>query len=369
MGKEPSQCLSAFRLIRNGRVLLLGLASITAAAAFLYQQPALRKSAPLPDSQGTKVGQIIQPPGESRHHEDETVSVATSRSAGVVRDRVKLETYEQLEAWARADPAAALAWTDSLDDPERWEAIRTVISAASRQTDTALVLGRAIAASDPIHAAEYGPVFLAALIESKQYSAALRFASAASESFREDWLSTTFGLWAGRDPESAAQACGEISDVRYRETAFHALVDGWSPTQIAGLGSYALSLPAGGQREYAFNRALNQWGLQDPTSMAHWLNQLKTGPELDRGAAWLAAHTDGANGLPQVAVAWVEVIADPQLRMDSAVHVVGRWMQSDPQSARRYVETATWLSSEERSRFLQILADAQQISKSPQAAD
>jgi hypothetical protein len=171
-----------------------------------------------------------------------------------------------------------------------------------------------------------------------------------------DWTTATFHRWGESRPEDAVRALENFADENLRATAFHAVVEGWSAGNPAGLAAYAMALPQGENRDYALGQAMDNWSLQDPAGLATWVNTLPHGKEADAGAALIIAKTDGANRTPELAMQWVENIDDPSLKLDSLAHVVEQWNQTDPDATQEYVTTATWLSDPQREEILKTLA-------------
>jgi hypothetical protein len=109
----------------------------------------------------------------------------------------------------------------------------------------------------------------------------------------------------------------------------------------------------GENRDYALDRAMDNWSLQDPAGLADWLDTLPPGAESDAGTALLLAKADGANCSPEVALGWVEVITDPGLKLASLTRVLEQWAQTDSAAAADYVKNASWLDDRQRLALLE----------------
>lgn len=121
------------------------------------------------------------------------------------------------------------------------------------------------------------------------------------------------------------------------------------------LAAYAVSLPAGADRDYASKQAFNNWSMQDPAAMASWLSRQPAGAEFDEAVAQMISKTDSANCPPATAMSWIENINDASLRLSSYIHVLDQWNQSDPIAAQQYAANTTWLDTESRQKILQYL--------------
>jgi len=186
----------------------------------------------------------------------------------------------------------------------------------------------------------------------KQFQTALALIDAVPRDLRADWLKIIFNRWAQAQPNDAMQALDKVGDPDERAGAFQAAVAGWNSSDPAGLANYAINEPASDDRDYALASALENWSLQDPTALATWLNTLPRGAEFDYGAALMISKTDGANRTPELAMQWVENIADPALKQTSFTRVIAEWLKTDSTAAKQYVASATWLANSARSKIL-----------------
>jgi hypothetical protein len=189
-----------------------------------------------------------------------------------------------------------------------------------------------------------------------QFQTALSLMDAVPRDLRSDWLKIIFNRWAQSQPTNAMQALEKIGDADERAGALRAAVAGWNSSDPAGLANYAINQPASDDRDYALTSALENWSLQDPAALAAWLNTLPRGAEFDYGAALMIAKTDRANRSPELAMKWVESIADPDLKQTSFTRVIAEWLQIDSTAAKQYAATATWLDDSARSKILNATA-------------
>lgn len=189
----------------------------------------------------------------------------------------------------------------------------------------------------------------------KNFQTALNLVNAVPRDLRADWLQIIFNRWAQSQPSDAMQALNEIGDPDERAGAFHAAVAGWNSSNPAGLANYAINQSASDDRDYALTSALENWSLQDPAALATWLNTLPRGAEFDYGASLMIAKTDGANRSPELAMKWVENIADPELKQTSFTRVIAEWLRTDSAAAKQYVASATWIDDSSRSKILSAL--------------
>jgi hypothetical protein len=139
-----------------------------------------------------------------------------------------------------------------------------------------------------------------------------------------------------------------------RQTSVQAALAGWAQGDPKGLAEYAITLPEGKDKSFAFTESLSSWAVNDPAAAAEWINQRPSLPELDQGIATVARSFDAK---PEVAVTWAESIADAQLRSSTLANIVRRWNDLDPVAARLYAETSTDIVGEDRSDLLAGFGD------------
>ena len=211
-------------------------------------------------------------------------------------------------------------------------------------------------ADDPSDQNGHAAELLNDLCATGKFEAALKLVDAIPTEMRSDWLKIIFNRWAQTQPQDALKSLDVIPDPAERTTAFQSAIDGWNSTDPAALANYAINLSAPDDRAYALSVALDNWSLQDPAALATWLNTLPRGEEFDYGAALMISKTDGANRAPELAMKWVENIADPALKQNSFARVLAEWLQTDSAAAKQYLTTATWLDDTVRSKILSAVS-------------
>jgi hypothetical protein len=279
---------------------------------------------------------------------ERAIAWARLQSDGL-RERLR---YAVIRAWGEKDPAAAVDWAWVQDDSERHSDMEAALAGAVAQPPVALAIVRSLMADDPDEGTAWGAALVGALSKAGQFQTALGFLNSGPPDSRADWAAATFRRWGESRPEDAIQALDSITDETLRQTAFQAVVDGWSAGNPSTLAAYALSLPPGETRDHALGQAIDNWSLQDPAGMGDWLNTLTPGTEYDAGAALMIAKTDGANRSTDVALAWVDSISNPDLKFNSLAHVLGEWAQTDLPAATEYAKNAAWLDGNQRAALL-----------------
>ena len=250
---------------------------------------------------------------------------------------------------SKAPSTGALKETSTIKESDSALAVHNTFSTPAGQALSQL---RAIFAQDPADENGRAAELLNQQCRDKHFQIALNLMDAVPRDLRADWLKIIFNRWAEAQPNEAMQSLAQIGDPDERAGAFEAAVAGWNSSDPASLANYAINQPASDDRDFALTSALENWSLQDPVALATWLNTLPRGAEFDYGAALMIAKTDSANRPPELAMKWVENIADPELKQTSFTRVINQWFQTDSTAAKQYVTTATWIDDSMRSKIL-----------------
>jgi hypothetical protein len=205
---------------------------------------------------------------------------------------------------------------------------------------------------DPEAGASAAPALIVALNRAGQFQAALDFIPDGPADSRADWTTATFRRWSESAPQAALQALDSLPDPQLRADAFHALVEGWSASNPSALAGYAVSLPGSQDRTYALNQAMDNWSLQDPAALASWLATGPSGVDYDQAIGRLIGKVDTANVSSDVAMEWVETMANPDLKYAALARVLGQWQQADAAAAQNYVANASWIEDAKRQELL-----------------
>ncbi len=212
---------------------------------------------------------------------------------------------QHLSAWAKKDPDAALAWLAANPAPE--------LAAASRKVEGVL-LGT-LAASDP-------------------QAALARWQTLPADAPRAEIASLLALSWAKNDPAAAAR---------------------WFARQLpADLAQN----PAYAQQSRELGRIASGWAIRDPAGYAEWTQTLPEG--IARNQALNAFDGgyqiyDGQEADPPPRAGYANQLAqikDAALRDRVLVTHLSRWIKSDRQAARAWIESNDALSPEAAARIL-----------------
>jgi hypothetical protein len=286
------------------------------------------------------------------------IDFAQSQTDPELRERMLLAAFQ---AWDEADPRAALNWL--LVQDRTATQLEAALKGAAKQSEISVQFVRELIAKDPETGDTCATMLVGALSASGQYQTALKLAASMAVESQNNSLDAVFRRWGRDRPEDAITNLNSMTDPKLRGAAFRSVMDGWSENNFSSLAAYARSLPAGEERQYALDKALDTWALQDPVNLAGWLNQSDSSPELDSAIAALITRTDSVERTPETALGWAESIHDPQLRFTVITHALKEWSATDRPAAQSYIARAKWLLPEQREQLLGVLTVA--VSRPP----
>ncbi len=250
--------------------------------------------------------------------------------------RAVQEMQRILEQWARAEPADAAAWAESLssDKPRYARALSTVATVWARhdpveaanwllrlpqspERDTAMqrILGT-VAATDPGKAL--------ALYEQWDEKRRLAFAG------------TLAAKWASKDPAGAAEWVTRLPEGRHKNYAIQQLAAQLAKADPLTALRWADGVSDEGVRLALFSSVAREWTAKDPAAASQWLEGLAPGRSRDMAIFHFAIELAKMN--PSLAAQWAESIQDKTLSQSALYSVAWRWIQTDREGARRWLE-------------------------------
>lgn len=219
----------------------------------------------------------------------------------------------------------------------------------------AVLIGRRLMAECPDQAADIGTILVGALVRGGAYESALELAQDGPSANRPEWIAMTLSNWTQSRPQDAELISDVLREKNVTPELFGSVVKSWASTTPAQAGRYAASLPPGPYRNAALQTVVDPWILQDPAGVASWWPQLADQAERDQALSRLIARTDSVFRPTEQALAWSELIRDPDLKRTALAAVVREWFAKNPEAAKRYVESSPAFSSEQRAQLLSSL--------------
>jgi hypothetical protein len=243
-----------------------------------------------------------------------------------------------LEVWLQIDPAAALAWADSLSAGKPRAEAQGMLALFLSQTnpDLALALGAAAQTGG-------GPQYLTSQILEKlagkdPLDAASRALKLPPASDRASTLQSVLRTWAEKDPGAALAWAGQLPDHRDRATASLSAIAAWGGKDAPAAGAYLLAhvdMADLRQNPSAVFQIADTWAGSDPAAALAWMEQLPGGIRSNYESrifqAW--SETDPA-GAAQAALG----LSSPNARNNALSSVMQNWADKDLNAARAWFE-------------------------------
>ena len=208
--------------------------------------------------------------------------------------------------WGRKDPAAALAWVQSLPatDPRQPEAFDGAIQGWTEQ--------------DPANASG----FVRQMLQTAAVSGGATLAV------------TVVQTWSATDPEAAARWAAALPDPAARPLAMREAAARWADADPASVARWAGNLPADGARAGVWVGLTGRWAETEPSRAESWLERLPAGHDRDEATAVYIDRL--APDDPEKALTWVRTLTGPGFAAEQVRNVLAQWEVKDTAAARNW---------------------------------
>jgi hypothetical protein len=228
------------------------------------------------------------------------------------------------ETWGQTDPRGALDWLVQNVPPPRYNP--RIYSGNAGLTG----LVQRWVASSPEDAIAWAQ----ALPEGDNRSAAL---ASVVEGLSSTDLSRAQSIFNQLPPDAQETAAGVLAANLTIQDADQAR-------------AWVESLPEGPAQDSGLRVVATKWANQNPTAVASWLDTLAPGNGRDSavvGYSWAVFQSN-----PKSALSLVMTIADAKNRDEQTESLVGRWLNSDSNAARNWLQANQQITAEEKDRIL-----------------
>jgi hypothetical protein len=212
-------------------------------------------------------------------------------------------------AWSKKDPAAALAWIESLPDKDA-----RARAYSGFEVDLQLI----------------GKDSARALID-----------SISTDGYKENLANRIAQQLARENVEDALKWVESLPQGKMRENAFQPVLDEWSSRDPAESARYMAGLPESTQKTDRLKGAISHWADVEPDAAFAFVQQLPAGKERDEAAASAIRVINAED--PKKAMAWLSTIQDAKVVGHVAEDLVIGMVQRDSASALAF---ATQLPAE-----------------------
>ena len=207
--------------------------------------------------------------------------------------------------WARKDPAAALAWAQSLPSGDLRKPPATY-GILEGWTDRA-----------PTQAAGY--------VGQLTYGTSRSYAGEAA---------AVAARWTERDPAAAAQWAAELPDRTARHDALRQVAASWATVDVPSAGRWAATLPPSPERVDIWGGIADNWTGSDPAGAETWLSTLPAGGDRDAAVAAYAAKIVPTD--PEKALTWAKTLSNGAFAARQIDNLLAVWSRKDGLAARNW---------------------------------
>lgn len=276
--------------------------------------------------------------------------------------RSSREASMLLQKWTKLDPKSAMAYVQKIDDNRaKFGGMNTVLQTWARANpQEAVAWAKANGASETPAEGDrpmgnWAMASVLGQLSKTDLGQAIELAQTEPVSMARGRVIETLvnELVSQRGAAAAREAALAITDESMRAAMVRRLAGEAANSDPAQAVAWVAKLPAGAAKTSALAETVSQWARKDATAAATYMATLPAGAETDEPRASFArsvARTD-----PTGAIAWSNTITDPKARTQSLGEVVGSWMRSDADAAKKWV-AASQLPAETKTEILAAAA-------------
>lgn len=247
--------------------------------------------------------------------------------------------------WAKQDPAAALAWANSLTS-EKGQALSSVVGEVAK-TDpkkasemlaglTGDDLGRAYSSV----AAQYGAT---------NFSEAQAWIKTLPADEQASALAAAIGGLSNTDPEAASRQVAQLPEGDERDRAVSDIVQDWARVNPQAAADFLKTQDSERAQRDGLRELMPVWVSQNASAALAYANSLPEGNTRDSAIGSYVWSNNSADPADLMKVA--ETISDEGDRSRTIGMTAMRWMREDEAAAKAYIESSTVLSDEEKQRI------------------
>lgn len=276
--------------------------------------------------------------------------------------RTKLKGDRQAQAlsavlaiWGKNDPAAAWAWVGATM-PTATHHFDTLLEAFGKTSAaTAAQYVNEFVRQHPAAALEVNLAALLGITYSGDFAAARAFVDANASltpEVRGNLHNFIAGQWARYEPEAAAAWAMSLPAGPQRDQALLGLGESWAGVDPVAAAKFATALPAGEARQLALRQAIVNWLETDAEQARKWVLDTGQHEDYDQAVAAVATQNNFMFREPERALLWAGTIFDDTVRMQSTRAILFGLYERDPASTVAYIRNSPNFTEAQRVQLL-----------------
>jgi len=248
--------------------------------------------------------------------------------------------------WAKQDPAAALAWANSLT-AGKGQAMSAVVSEVAKSDPKKAA--EMLASMDPTDrpgayrsvAAQYGAL---------DFPSAQSWIRTLPAEDQAAALASAIGGLSGTDPAKAALEVKSMEAGDSKDRAVEVVVGNLAKKDPQAAAEFLKSQDSEKALRDGMRPLMQQWAVQNPAAALTFINSYDAGPVRDSAAQ--AYVWSNNTSKPSEIIKVAESITDEGDRNRSIGVTAMRWMAEDPAAAKQYIQASTSIPDDSKERIL-----------------
>ena len=243
-----------------------------------------------------------------------------------------------LPGWASKDPAAAIAWLDTMEEGDAKTRFRGSLVSGLADRDiggaTNYVLARANLGDK--QAAEYIQIVAGEEMRKNGPATAAAWGERLPDGpLKLQALEDIAGAYVNRDPQAAAAWAEKYATAGSGSGIIEEIGQEWAQRDPKSAVAWLGSLTDGPAKSEGTFSALREWTRRDPTAASQYLATLPASDSKDSAVSGFARSL--AREDPESAIIWAKTIGNETSRTETITRAGQFWFRRDPAAA------ATWL--------------------------
>lgn len=248
--------------------------------------------------------------------------------------------------WARQDPQGALAWAGSLTQGKS-EALAAVLGEVAKSDPRAAT--EMVSQLNPADRAD-AYVSIAGRYGAQDFDAAQSWIRTLPQAEQAAAMAAAIRGLSSKSPDLALAQVASMAEGEAKNQLIPTLVGDLARNDPQAAARFVASQADEGVQRDSVRELMPVWTSQNPTAALAFVQSQAPGPVYDRAMA--SYVTSNVNGNPAELITLAESIDSDRERAWSMGMTAQRWMQTDPDAARAYIQQSDAIPDGMRDRIL-----------------